>query len=318
MIDREIAVRRKAIDSALGRYVPPRRDVLSRAMRYGLFSGGKRLRSVLVLMAGEAVGGERRRLLPFACGIEMIHAYSLIHDDLPAMDDDALRRGKPTTHRMFGEGTAILAGDALLTEAFRVMTMTTRGNGAGTARVLAAVRGIAAAAGMRGMVGGQVADLTHEGVRVSLATVRDIHHRKTAALIEAASVAGGLIGGAAPAAQRALSRYGRALGLAFQIADDVRDAGASSTETGKVAGRDRVLGKATYAAVIGPAASRAALGREINRAISALRPLGEGADLLRELARQVGAWGHVGRGGQGTQRPRRTGRRIGRSRDTHR
>ena len=292
--ERAIIARRRIVDRALGRYVPARGDTLSRAMRYSLFSGGKRLRSVLLLAAGEAVGGQRRLLLPFACGIEMIHTYSLIHDDLPAIDDDALRRGKPTAHCVFGESMAILAGDALLTEAFRVMTTTSAGKGDAAPSVVAAIRAIATAAGVRGMVGGQVADLEHEGKRVSLATVRGIHCRKTAALIGAASEAGGLVGGASGAALRALTGYGRALGLAVQIADDVRDAEASTAVTGKIARRDQERGKATYVAVLGSAAAHAALRREVNRALRALRPLGDRARLLTQLARQVAQWGEAG------------------------
>jgi geranylgeranyl diphosphate synthase type II len=293
-VEQAISVRRRMVDQALGRYVPARGDTLSRAMRYSLFSGGKRLRSVLLLAAGESVGGQRRLLLPFACGIEMIHAYSLIHDDLPALDDDELRRGKPTTHRVFGESMAILAGDALLTEAFRVMTTTSARKGDPALSVVAAIRAIATAAGVRGMVGGQVADLEHEGKRVSLGTVRGIHCRKTGALIGAASEAGGLVGGARGAALRALTGYGRSLGLAVQIGDDVRDAEASTAVTGKIARRDRERGKATYVSVLGNAAAHSALRREVNRALRALRPLGDRAALLTQLARQVGQWGEAG------------------------
>lgn len=293
----DIAVRRRLIDATLRRYVPARRDVLSRAMRYSLFSGGKRVRPVLLLAAGEAVGGRRRQLLPFACGIEMIHTYSLIHDDLPAMDDDALRRGKPTAHRVFGEGMAILAGDALLTEAFRLMAAEGAVAGVSAASALAAICLIATAAGIQGMVGGQVADLEYAGREVPLATVRAIHRRKTGALIAAAARAGGLIARARPAALRALTDYGRALGLALQIADDVRDREAPTAITGKVAGRDRELGKATYAAVLGTAAARSALGREVEGALRALAPLGDRAALLAGLARRVGEWGVAGAAG---------------------
>jgi geranylgeranyl diphosphate synthase type II len=210
------------------------------------------------------------------------------------MDDDALRRGRPTTHRRFGEGMAILAGDALLTEAFRVMATGSTANGMAADRVVAAVKELAVAAGMRGMVGGQVADLEHEGRRVGLATVRSIHLRKTGALIEAAARAGGLVGGADARAIHALSRYGRALGLALQIADDVRDAEASTAVTGKVTRRDRALGKATYTAVLGTARARAELARQVDRAARALGPIGRRGVLLRELVRQVAEWGAAG------------------------
>jgi geranylgeranyl diphosphate synthase type II len=296
--DRRVATRCTLIDRALDRYVPDRGDTLSRAMRYSLFSGGKRLRSVLLLAAGEAVGGRVRQLLPFACGVEMIHTYSLMHDDLPAMDDDDLRRGKPTAHRVFGEGAAILAGDALLTEAFGVMTARTGKNAVPAARAIAAVRAIARAAGMAGMVGGQVADLEAEGSAASLATVRGIHRRKTGALIEAATMAGGLLAGAGPAALRALRQYGRSVGLAVQIADDLRDAEAPAAITGKIPRRDQALGKATYAGVLGNAATRAAMDREIRRALGALRALAPQATMLEGLALRVGTWGNAGSPGQ--------------------
>lgn len=320
-LDRKVAARCRLIDRALGRYVPDRGDTLSRAMRYSLFSGGKRLRSVLLLAAGEAVGGRVRQLLPFACGVEMIHAYSLVHDDLPAMDNDNLRRGKPTAHRVFGESAAILAGDALLTEAFGVMTAPTGRNGVPAARAMAAVRTIARAAGMDGMVGGQVADLEAEGSAASLATVRGIHRRKTGALIEAATAAGGLLAGAKLPALRALQRYGRSVGLAVQIADDLRDAEASPEITGKTSRRDQALRKATYAGVLGPAATRAALDREIRRALGALEALAPRAALLEGLAVRVGAWGNAGSTGQRRDRdarinraPRRSAGAISRSR----
>lgn len=290
----EMAVRRRLIDAALRRYIPARRDVLSRAMRYSLFSGGKRVRPVLLLAAGEAVGGRRRQLLPFACGIEMIHTYSLIHDDLPAMDDDALRRGKPTAHRAFGEAMAILAGDALLTEAFRVMSAEGAGGGVTAASAMAALRIIATAAGMGGMVGGQVADLEWAGRQATLTTVRAIHRRKTGALIEAAARAGGVVARASPVALRALVDYGRSVGLALQIADDIRDAEAPTAITGKASGRDRELGKATYAAVLGTRAARNALGREVERALRAVAPLGDRGAFLTALARRVGEWGLAG------------------------
>jgi geranylgeranyl diphosphate synthase type II len=290
--ERALAARRRLIERALRRYVPARRDTLSRAMRYALLSGGKRLRPLLVLAAGEAVGGRRNELLPFACGIEMIHAYSLVHDDLPAMDDDEFRRGKPTAHRVFGEAVAILAGDALLTEAFRVMAEP--GGRAAAGPALEAIRAIAAAAGMTGMVAGQVADLAHEGAPTTLASVRLIHRRKTAALVAAAASAGGILGGARGVTLRRLTAYGQALGLGLQIADDIRDVEAPSSVTGKAAGRDRTLGKATYAAVLGRDGARAALRCEIARALEAIASLGARGALLAHLARQVEAWGRVG------------------------
>jgi geranylgeranyl diphosphate synthase type II len=290
--ERALAARRRLVERALRRYVPARRDTLSRAMRYTLLSGGKRLRPLLVLAAGEAVGGRQDELLPFACGIEMIHVYSLVHDDLPAMDDDEFRRGKPTVHRVFGEAVAILAGDALLTEAFRVMAEPV--GRAPSGATLEAIRTIAVAAGMTGMVAGQVADLAHEGAPATLASVRLIHRRKTAALIGAAARAGGILGGARRATLARLVDYGEALGLGLQIGDDLRDVEAPSAVTGKVAGRDRTLGKATYAAVLGCDGARAALRGEIARALEAIASLGSRGALLAHLARQVEAWGSIG------------------------
>src|SRR2546430_1596646 len=188
-------------------------------MRYSLFAGGKRIRPILALASGEAVGAPVARVLPFACALEMIHSYSLIHDDLPAMDDDDLRRGKPTNHIMFGEGMAILAGDGLLTEAFRVMAEGALRQGVDRTAALRALREVAAGAGAVGMVGGQVADLEAEGKKPTRTLVEYIHTRKTAALIRAAVRAGALVGGARPGQFARLRRYGAALGLALSVAE---------------------------------------------------------------------------------------------------
>jgi geranylgeranyl diphosphate synthase type II len=309
-----MAAHRAAIDRALDRYVPERRDSLSKAMRYSLFSGGKRLRSILLVAAGEAAGGPVRHLLPFACGLEMIHTYSLVHDDLPAMDDDDLRRGKPTSHRAFGEGTAILAGDALLTEAFRVMATSAQRSGVSPERAIGAVRIIAEAAGMRGMVGGQLADLEAEGGTVGIAGVRAIHRRKTGALFEAATVTGALVAGGSPSVVRALGRFGLSVGMALQIADDLRDAEASETVTGKTPRRDQARKKATYASVLGVTATRTALEREIRRALATLRPLSARGAVLSELARRIGAWGNEGYQDSAAAVRRAAGGRTGRTR----
>src|SRR5262245_24634305 len=217
-------------------------------MRYSLFSGGKRIRPVLALASGEAVGAPMERILPFACALEMIHSYSLIHDDLPAMDDDDLRRGKPTNHVVFGEGMAILAGDGLLTEAFRVMAEGALRNGQDRTATLRAIREIAAGAGAAGMVGGQVADLESEQKKPTRTLVEYIHTRKTAALIRAAVRAGALVGGAQSGQFARLDRYGAAIGLAFQVADDILDVEGGTEKTGKRKGRDVELQKVTYPA----------------------------------------------------------------------
>ncbi len=281
--------RRRLVDTALEEFFPgeakqPQR--LFEAVRYSLFSGGKRIRPILLLAAAEAVGGEVRSVLPVACAVEMIHTYSLIHDDLPAMDDDSLRRGKPTSHVLFGEGLAILAGDALLTEAFRVLADSAV-SAPSPRRAIRAMREIAEAAGANGMVGGQAADMGAEGTVADLATVEFIHLRKTAALITASVRAGAMLGGGRAGQIRSLTRYGESLGLAFQVADDILDAEGSTMVTGKLRGRDSVRRKATYPAVLGlPAAKERACGL-VDRAIAELAAFAESAEPLRDIARFI-------------------------------
>ena len=278
---------RARVDTALAACLPlepqhPHR--LVEAMRYSLLNGGKRIRPIVLLAACEAVGGAADRALPYACAIEMIHAYSLIHDDLPAMDDDALRRGRPTNHVVFGEGLAILAGDALLTEAFHVLAQSAE-HDPQPRRALHAVREIAEAVGARGMVGGQAADITAAGEAPDLATVEFIHVRKTGALLLAAVRAGAWIGGARAAPLRRLTRYGECLGLAFQIADDILDAEAPSSVTGKTEGRDGVLHKATFPAVLGLPAAKQRARELLAQALAAVARFDERAEPLREIAR---------------------------------
>lgn len=271
------------------RPMPPR---LRKAMEYSLCAGGKRLRPVLCLTTA-LLGGERlERVMPFAAGIEMIHTYSLIHDDLPAMDDDDMRRGRPSNHKAFDEATAILAGDALLTDAFVFMTVPAGGHDPVPAdRVLAALAEMAVAAGSAGMVGGQVLDMDYtgarleQGVKVTLADLRAMHRGKTGALFRASCVAGGLLAGAAPAVIAALRTYGEALGAAFQIVDDVLDVTADSATLGKPAGSDARQGKVTYPSLVGLDESRAMACAEAGRAVDALGELdGDEATFLRELA----------------------------------
>ena len=286
-LTRYLAERRRLVDRTLKHVLaqnrtPPRR--LDQAMRYSLFSGGKRIRPILALASGEAVGATVERVLPFACALEMIHTYSLIHDDLPAMDDDDLRRGKPTNHTVFGEGLAILAGDGLLTEAFRVMAEGALQNGQNRAAVLRALQEVATAAGATGMVGGQVADLEAESKKPTRARVEYIHTRKTAALIRAAVRAGALVGGARPAQFARLDRYGAALGLAFQIADDILDVEGSTDKTGKRAGRDAQLHKVTYPAAVGMDNAKRRARELLDEALEALKPLGLPAEPLRQIA----------------------------------
>lgn len=284
-----LAPRRQRVEAALDALFPvdpahPHR--LIEAIRYSLLGGGKRLRPVLVLMACEAVGGDAAAALPLACALEMIHSYSLIHDDLPSMDDDALRRGRPTVHIAFGEGLAVLAGDALLTEAFAELLRAVE-RAPQPRRTVQAAREIAEAAGLRGMVGGQAADLAAEGREADLPLVEFIHVRKTGALLLAAVRAGALVGGGDEPQLRALTRYGECLGLAFQIADDILDVEAPSVRTGKSVGRDGERRKATFPAVLGLTAAKTRARELRDQALAALATMPAAADPLRALARFV-------------------------------
>jgi geranylgeranyl diphosphate synthase type II len=284
-----LAKRQHQIDRFLERCIPPspHADPLNQAMRYSLFSAGKRIRPILAVASAEAVGGEVAAALPFACALEMIHTYSLIHDDLPAMDDDALRRGKPSNHVVFGEGIAILAGDALLTEAFRVMAEAAAKPGVAQSRALQALVEVAHAAGARGMVAGQAADMNAEGTVVDLPTVELIHIRKTGSLIRAAVRSGALLGGARVDQLRRLTRYGELLGLAFQIVDDILDAEGSTKVTGKVGGRDSARRKATFPAVLGLPAAKERAQELLADTIKELRSFDPRADPLRDIARLI-------------------------------
>jgi geranylgeranyl diphosphate synthase type II len=284
-----MARRQQLVERALERHFPrtakqPAR--LAEAVRYSLFGGGKRLRPILVLASADAVGGDRKQALPFACAVEMIHTYSLIHDDLPAMDDDSLRRGRPTSHIAFGEGLAILAGDALLTEAFRIMAAAAW-SGSQRGRAVRAMLEIAEAAGPAGMVGGQVADLEAEGTTPNLPMVEYIHVRKTGALILAAIRSGAILSAATQTQLRKLTRYGEFLGVAFQVADDILDAQAPTSVTGKTRGRDRDRRKATFPAVLGLAAAKKRARELLDGAVGALDGFSRAADPLREIARFV-------------------------------
>jgi geranylgeranyl diphosphate synthase type II len=289
-LEKYFAQRRRLIDDALQDYFPADKHHpanLHRAVRYSLLNGGKRIRPLLVVAAAEAVGGRAALVLPFACAFEMIHTYSLIHDDLPAMDDDRLRRGQPTNHIVFGEGMAILAGDALLTEAFRVMTGAQRLKGLNQKRVLQAVHIVAEAAGVLGMIAGQAADLESEGQEVDLPQVDFIHVRKTGALLLAAVRTGAILAEAKPSALRSLSRYGEYLGLCFQVVDDVLDAEGVTERTGKETGGDERRKKATYATVLGVPAARQRAKELHDDALRALDGFGKRVEPLREIARSV-------------------------------
>ena len=288
-LDAYMRRQRERIDAALAEYFPvdpPHPHRLFEAVRYSLLGGGKRIRPILVLATCEAVGGDSQRALPYACAIEMIHTYSLIHDDLPAMDDDTMRRGRRTNHVVFGDALAILSGDALLTEAFTVLAQSAASDPE-PARAWRATREIAEAAGVRGMVGGQAADIAAQGVTPALAMVEYIHVRKTGAMLLAAVRVGATIGGADEASLRPLTRYGECIGLAFQIADDILDAEAPPEMTGKTPGRDTQLHKATFPAVVGLPAAKQRARELLDQALGALRELDARAELLRELARWV-------------------------------
>jgi geranylgeranyl diphosphate synthase type II len=282
-----LARRQQRVDRFLERCIPQpnESDTLTQAMRYSLFSGGKRIRPILSIAATEAVGGAVTPVLPFACALELIHTYSLIHDDLPAMDDDDLRRGQPTSHRVFGEGIAILAGDALLTEAFHVMAEAAAKPGISQRRALQVLTEVANAAGARGMVAGQADDLSAENRAINLPTVEWIHIRKTGALIRAAVRAGALLGGARADQLQRLTRYAECLGLAFQIADDILDAEGAAEVLGKNAGRDQARNKATFPAVLGLSAAKERARELLANALEELRVFKRPAEPLREIAR---------------------------------
>ncbi|HSL91079.1 MAG TPA: farnesyl diphosphate synthase [Candidatus Limnocylindrales bacterium] len=288
----EIARRRMRVEESLLRFL--HRDVcempakLREAVEYSLTGGGKRIRPVVLLSAGGAVGGDEEKLLPFACAMEYVHTYSLVHDDLPAMDDDDYRRGRPSCHKAFGEATAILAGDALLTEAFRVMGESALAL-AEPGRALAAVSVLARAAGAEGMVGGQQMDLSAEGSRGGRAEIEEIDLRKTSALLSAAARMGGILGGGNGAQVEDLARYGRALGLLFQVTDDILDETGSFEEMGKGVAKDKARGKLTYPGAFGMAAAVARAESLSCEALSAVSAFGEDGEALRDIVRMVAA-----------------------------
>jgi geranylgeranyl diphosphate synthase type II len=274
------------IESALDSLLPKEDnypEVIYKAMRYSVIGGGKRLRPVLALASCEAVGGDPSAALTAGCALEFIHAYSLIHDDLPAMDNDDLRRGKPTNHKVFGEATAILAGDALLTYAFQTLTQMK-----GAPEIVLEVSNIIArAAGTEGMVAGQVADIISEGERVGPDVMEFIHRHKTGALIKVACTAGGLLGGGTREEVESLGLYGEKIGLAFQITDDILDMVGSEEKLGKPIGSDTEQNKSTYPVLFGLQRASQLAHQAVEEALSALEPLGPRANPLREIARFI-------------------------------
>lgn len=274
----------RRVDTALDGFLPKatvKPATIHRAMRYSLFAGGKRMRPVLALTAAEACGGNFDAALPAACAVECMHTYSLIHDDLPCMDDDNLRRGQPTSHKVFGENVAVLAGDALLTQAFEILAQATA-----TPRysVVAMIRELANAAGSLKLIAGQVADLEGEGRPATRAQLRFIHERKTAAMIEASLRLGAMSANTSSTRLEALTVFGLYLGLAFQVIDDILDVTQTSAKLGKSAGKDIASKKMTYPSVIGLEASRKEARKLTAAAMNALEPFKSRGATLRALA----------------------------------
>lgn len=276
--------RSKTVDAALDRLLPKatvKPATIHRAMRYSLFAGGKRLRPIACLAAAEACGGKEVEALPAACAVECIHTYSLIHDDLPCMDDDDLRRGRPTSHKVFGEGIAVLAGDALLTQAFEILSHARETPRYKTRDLL---RELSIAAGSRKLIAGQVADLEGEGKKSTRAELRFIHEGKTAAMIIASLRLGAMSANATPTQLKALTDFSKNLGLAFQVIDDILDITQTSEKLGKSAGKDVAAQKTTYPALIGLEAARREARRLTRAAHAALDTRILQAERLRQFA----------------------------------
>jgi geranylgeranyl diphosphate synthase type II len=283
-LQRFLALRTAAVNGALHRFLPrasTKPATIHRAMRYSLFAGGKRLRPALCLAAAAACGGDEAEAMPLACAVECIHTYSLVHDDLPAMDDDDYRRGKLTCHKVFGEGMAVLAGDALLTQAFEIAAQC-RGWPRYSHRTI--ILELARAAGSLQLIAGQVADLEGEGRKTSASQLRYIHERKTSALLCCAIRLGGMSANCSSAQLKALTAFGYNVGLAFQIIDDILDVTQTSEKLGKTAGKDSASQKATYPAIVGLEKSRRIAEQLTRRAFEALRSFRGQATALEALA----------------------------------
>ena len=277
--------RRELIEEALKKELHEGRELdatLTKSMEYSLMAGGKRLRPILLMAAADACGKDGRAFITSACALEMIHTYSLIHDDLPAMDDDNLRRGKPTNHVKFGAGMATLAGDGLLTMAFEVLT---REKNIRPETILSVIREVSVAAGTSGMVGGQAIDLESEGRRIDLTCLRRMHMGKTGALFRAALRTGAILAGASEKELAALTQYAEAFGLAFQITDDILDVTGSEAEIGKPVGSDRRNEKSTYVTLTSLARAQELADEAIESALSAVEIFGEMASFLQDLVR---------------------------------
>lgn len=285
-----LEMKKKITDEALERYLPTEDNyppVIFQAVRYSVFAGGKRLRPILCMASAEAVGGNCESVLPVACALELIHTYSLIHDDLPALDDDDYRRGMLTSHKVFGEDMAILAGDALLTEAFRLMSERTLMESISPENLLTVIHDVAEAAGYFGMVGGQTVDVQSEGKDVEKDVLQYIHTRKTGAMITVAVKTGALLSNAGEAELKALISYGRHAGLAFQIADDILNVEGDRALLGKGTGSDAKRGKVTYPALMGLDASRLKAAELVENALAAIEKFDHKAEPLRMIARYI-------------------------------
>lgn len=282
-----LRARQQEVDRELDRFLPREKAkpaTIHRAMRYSLFAGGKRLRPILCLAAAEACGGKIADALPLACALECIHTYSLVHDDLPSMDNDDFRRGRPTCHKVFGDGIAVLTGDALLTVAFEILAQTKA-----TPRydMRAMLRELSDAASSRKLIAGQVADLEGEGQKINRAQLRYIHENKTAALLTTSVRLGAMSANATAKQLGAITEFGGSLGLAFQVIDDILDVTQTSEKLGKSAGKDIAAQKATYPAIIGLEKSRVEARRLTSRAHDALKSLGKRGARLHELANHL-------------------------------
>jgi geranylgeranyl diphosphate synthase type II len=281
-----------AVERRLEDYLKPSAGeppIINRAMRYMVLGGGKRIRPVMCILAFKAGGGKGKTVYPVACAIELIHTFSLIHDDLPCMDDDDYRRGRLTCHKKFGEAVAVLAGDALVTRAFEMLAISASNGRARASTITRMTAELAASIGTGGMIGGQIMDLVSEGKKVPMSTVRYIHSRKTGCLITASLRFGGALAGANPTLMNSLTRYGRKIGLAFQVADDILGATSTLEQLGKRPGADARKKKATYPGVAGLEKSRGELARLVAGAVKECKRFGSSARLFEELAEFVAA-----------------------------
>lgn len=277
----------RAVNDGLERLLPKaktRPSTIHTAMRYSIFAGGKRLRPALCIAAAEACGGRRENAIHYACAVECIHTYSLIHDDLPAMDNDDFRRGKPTNHKVFGEGIAILAGDALLTQAFEILALAQPGKRYSPAET---VLELARASGSLQLIAGQVADLEGEGKELNERDLRYIHERKTSALLTCSARLGGMSANCSPSQLEALTEFGYHVGLAFQVIDDILDVTQTTEQLGKTAGKDIAARKATYPSILGLEKSRKIAAKLTEKAFASLAPFKGKAVALEALARYL-------------------------------